>query len=61
MSLFGRPHCAHSRLRGIFGDEINRTPGGRRLQCLDCGQLLDGPVALALVRRGEEELLRDAI
>ena len=51
-------HCPHSRLRGIYGDEINHTPGGRRLRCYDCGALLDGPVALALVRRGEEELLR---
>lgn len=51
-----RRHCAHSRLRGIYGDEINHTPGYRRLQCRDCGRLLDGPVMLALVRAGEEEL-----
>jgi len=34
-------------IRGIYGDEINRTPGYRRLQCMDCGQLLDGPASLS--------------
>jgi len=47
-----RAHCPHGDLRGIYGDEINHTPGGRRLQCLDCGELLDGPVSLAATRRG---------
>lgn len=39
-----RRHCPHDRVRGIYGDEINHTPGFRRNQCLDCGQFLDGPV-----------------
>lgn len=51
-----RRHCPHTRLEGIYGDAINHTPGGRRLQCLDCGRLLDGPVMLAIVRGGESEL-----
>lgn len=46
-----RRHCPHARLRGIYGDEINRTPGGQRLCCLHCGALLDGPVAMAAARR----------
>lgn len=40
-------HCAHVTVRGIYGDEINHTPGGRRIQCMDCGALLDGPVSIA--------------
>lgn len=56
MSVFGRLRCPHSNLRGIFGEEINHTPGGRRLECLDCRALLDGPVVLALLRRGEAEV-----
>ena len=48
-----RKHCPHSRLRGIYGDEINRTPGFRRLICRDCCTPLDGPVALAESRRLE--------
>lgn len=39
--------CPHVAIRGIFGDEINHTPGFRRLQCLDCGRHLDGPVSLS--------------
>lgn len=46
-------HCPHSRLRGIYGDEINHTPGFRRLQCLDCGTFLDGPVWIADYRKNE--------
>lgn len=38
--------CPHVRIRGIYGDEI-RFSGWKRLQCLDCGRLLDGPVSLA--------------
>lgn len=38
--------CPHVRLRGIYGDEINAV-GGWRLECLDCGRRLDGPVHLA--------------
>ena len=48
-----RKSCPHSRLRGIYGDEINHTPGFRRLECLNCGRPLDGPVALAEARRAE--------
>lgn len=55
---WARRHCPHSNLRGIYGDEINVTPGGRRLECTDCGQLLDGPVLLALIRNGEDELTK---
>ena len=51
--LAERRHCPHSRLRGIYGDEINHTPGFRRLECLDCGRLLNGPVILAESRRME--------
>lgn len=54
-----RNRCPHSNLRGIYGDEINRTPRFSRLQCRDCGRLLDGPVMLAVVRAGEEELRTD--
>lgn len=38
--------CLHGDLRGIYGDEINAV-GGYRLQCRDCGKLVDGPVELA--------------
>jgi hypothetical protein len=44
--------CPHSRLRGIYGDEIIAA-GFKRLRCLDCGRLLDGPVRLAESRRRE--------
>jgi len=47
-----RAACPHSRLRGIYGDEIILS-GYRRLWCLDCGRLLDGPVRLAESRLGE--------
>lgn len=50
-------HCAHIHVRGIWGDEINHTPGGRRLECLDCGRLLDGPVLVAMLRSGEAGLV----
>jgi hypothetical protein len=45
-----RRACPHSRLRGIYGDEII-TAGFKRLRCLDCGRLLDGSVRLAESRR----------
>lgn len=51
-NLFNRGQCPHSRLEGIYGDEINFL-GGKRLACLDCGRLLDGPVALAKARQYE--------
>lgn len=54
-----RKRCPHSNLRGIYGDEINHTPRFSRLQCRDCGQLLDGPVMLAVLRAGEAELRTD--
>lgn len=47
--------CPHSRLRGIYGDEIIAA-GFKRLHCLDCGRLLDGPVRLAVMRHAELEL-----
>lgn len=51
--IFGRKNrCPHSRLEGIYGDGIHLT-GGYRLYCRDCGMLLDGPVKLAEMRRGE--------
>lgn len=47
--------CAHSRLRGIYGDEIIfATPKFNRLQCLDCGNWLDGSVTLAAIRNEAE-------
>ena len=42
----GRGRCPHRNLRGIYGDEIIAV-GWWRLQCLDCGQYLYGPVSLA--------------
>jgi hypothetical protein len=43
-----RSRCPHRQLRGIFGDEIIfATPFYSRLQCLECGKYLDGPVSLA--------------
>lgn len=47
-----RRHCPHVRVRGIYGDQINHTPGYRRNLCVDCGQLLDGPVSIS-VERGD--------
>lgn len=38
-----RRHCPHVHVRGVYGDEIIHTPGYRRIQCLNCGRLLDGP------------------
>ena len=49
-----RRHCAHSRLRPIYGDEINFV-GGWRLWCRDCGRFIDGPVSLAAMREGETD------
>lgn len=46
-----RRHCPHLSPRGIYGDEVNRTKF--RLQCMDCGSYLDGPVVLAKLRRNE--------
>lgn len=46
-----RRHCPHVHVRGIYGDEINHTPGYRRNQCLTCGRLLDGPVQISIERR----------
>ncbi|OHD15001.1 MAG: hypothetical protein A2Y38_25645 [Spirochaetes bacterium GWB1_59_5] len=43
-------HCPHENIRGIYGDMINYV-GGRRLVCMDCGNLLDGPVSIAELRR----------
>lgn len=46
-----RRRCPHVDVEGIYGDEILRTPGGRRLRCRDCGRLLDGPVSIAADRQ----------
>lgn len=54
-----RAACPHSNLRGIHGDEIIAA-GFKRLHCLDCGRLLDGPVMLAVLRRQESELSASA-
>lgn len=53
-----RRHCPHSDVRGIYGDEINYTPGFRRMQCSDCGRLLDGPVWIAAMREREASRMR---
>lgn len=53
--LWGRHalrRCPHSRLEGIYGDEINRV-GGWRLRCVDCKRYLDGPVDLEFNRHNE--------
>ncbi|WGH21780.1 hypothetical protein SEA_INKED_57 [Arthrobacter phage Inked] len=50
-----RKHCAHTLVRGIYGDLINHTPGFRRLQCEHCLTYLDGPVSLSLTRRPVKE------
>ena len=43
-----RRRCPHARIRAIYGDEIVfATPGQRRLQCIDCGRHLAGPVSRA--------------
>lgn len=54
-----RRDCPHSRLMGIYGDEINRTPHFHRLLCCDCGRYLDGPVKLADMRLAEWMLEED--
>lgn len=41
-----RRRCPHVRLRGLYGDHILWS-GGWRLDCMDCGRFLDGPVTLA--------------
>lgn len=56
--MFRKRHCPHSNLRAIHGDEVNYTPGYRRLECRDCRALLDGPVVLASLRRDEAFLVR---
>lgn len=48
-------HCPHVHIRGIYGDEIIAV-GWYRLECLDCGQLLDGPVSLSRVDRTGERV-----
>ena len=53
MSLINR--CPHLNVRGIYGDEINQTPGFRRLQCVDCGRYLDGPVSISVQRAKETD------
>lgn len=46
-----RSRCPHVHLRGIYGDEvIFATPGWNRIQCLECGKFLDGPVHIAADR-----------
>ena len=52
-----RKHCPHIHVRGIYGDEITRTPGWRRNQCLDCGQHLDGPVLVSVIRANEATVI----
>ena len=47
--------CPHLHLRGVYGDEINHTPGYRRIRCTDCGQALDGHVRIAEDRRCDDE------
>ena len=47
-----RKRCPHVHLRGIYGDEIIAA-GYKRLACLDCGRLLNGPVLIAVLRAGE--------
>ena len=46
--------CPHSHISGIYGDAINHS-AGYRLECVDCGRLLDGPVSLFLDARDEQE------
>ena len=53
MRLINR--CPHLHLRGVYGDEINHTPGYRRIRCRDCGQALDGHVRIAETRRCDDE------
>lgn len=48
-------HCPHVHVRGIYGDEINHTSGYRRLQCLNCGRLLDGPVSISWGRKAADD------
>lgn len=50
---FNRRHCPHVDVRGIYGDEINHTPGNFRMQCRGCGRYLDGPVSIS-VERGDD-------
>jgi hypothetical protein len=46
MRLFRFNRCPHVNIRGIYGDEIIAR-GWYRLECMDCGRLLDGPISLA--------------
>lgn len=56
MKLLRKWRCPHSNVQGIYGDEINHSHG-RRLFCMDCGRLLDGPVLIARLRHREVDLL----
>lgn len=47
--------CPHVTIRGIYGDMINHVHGFR-LQCLDCGMLLYGPVDLANVKTYQDAI-----
>lgn len=51
-----RAACPHSKLRPIHGDEIVAA-GYKRLDCLDCRRLLDGPVVIAYLRKNEPRLV----
>lgn len=46
-------HCPHVNIRGIYGDEIIAKLW-YRLECVDCGNLLEGPVSLSTVNRRVE-------
>lgn len=49
-----RSRCPHVNVRGIYGDEIIfATPNWNRIQCLDCGKFLDGPVSIAVARQSQ--------
>lgn len=55
-----RSRCPHSKLRPIHGDEIIfGTPDWNRIQCLDCGRFLDGPVVIAYLRKDEPEQIEN--
>jgi len=47
MSIFKWCRCPHANIRGVYGDEIIFAANWRRLQCIDCGRYLDGPLSLA--------------
>lgn len=51
-----RSRCPHEHVRGIYGDEIIfATPDFNRLQCLDCGKYLEGPVNISDNRPSSKE------